>query len=241
MVVVVLALVMLTTSGCSAIELYQGNASATAGAEAGAAAVTVNPTLLALEAARADAQATAQALSASATQAAATIAALEATTAAPPLAATTSPLPASAETIVYGSVPIDSDRLNIIAALAFDADGQLLAATRAGEVYALPDHDGDGRADETRLVFADREQQLGQVAGLIAQGEGLMLLNGARLSLLHDADGDGVYEGVTHLAEGLPADQSPLQASNGLVSAPDGRLFSVDINAGEILQIVLRE
>lgn len=240
MVVAVLALVMLTTAGCSAIELYQSNASATARAAAGAAAATVNPTLLALQTVGADMQATAQSLSADATQAAATSAALDATPTSAPTA-DAFPLPASAETVVYGSVPIDSDRLNIIAALAFDADGQLLAATRAGEIYTLPDSDGDGVADETRLIFADDEQALSQVSGLIVRGEALILLNGERLSLVTDADGDGLYESVTHLSEGLPTDQSPLQASNGIVQAPDGRLFTVDINAGQILQIILRE
>ena len=105
----------------------------------------------------------------------------------------------------------------------------------------MPDSDGDGFADETRLIFADEDEQLGQVSGLIARGEGLILLNGERLSLLSDSDGDGVYDGVKHLVEGLPADQSPLQASNGIIESPDGRLFSVDINAGQILRIVLRE
>ena len=239
-VVAALVLVTLATAGCSAVELYQGNASATARAEAGAAAATVNPTVAALEGALTEAQATRQSLSAGATQAAATLAAFSATPTSAPTADAFSP-PASAETIVFGSVPIDSDRLNIIAALAFDADGQLLAATRAGEIYALPDSDGDGIADETRLIFADEAEQLGQVSGLNARGEALILINGERLSLVTDADGDGLYDSVTHLSEGLPADQSPLQASNGIVSAPDGRLFTVDINAGEILRIVLQE
>jgi hypothetical protein len=236
LITTILAFIALTTTGCSAVELYHGNASATAEAEAGAAAATENPTVSALEGALADVRATQQALSASATESA-TVALSSTPTAAEDLF----PLRASAETVVYGSVPIDSDRLNIIAALGFDADGQLLAATRAGEIYALPDSDGDGVADETSLIFADEEQQLGQVAGLIARGEALILLNGERLSLLTDADSDGRHETVTHLSGQLPADQSPLQASNGIVSAPDGRLFTVDIKSGEILQIVLRE
>ena len=230
-----LALLLLTTSGCSAIELYQDQSSAAAGS-----AATADPTIAALEGALADIRASEQSLSTGATQAAATIAALESTPTNAPTAAAI-PAPASAETIRFGSVPIDSDRLNIIAALGFDADGQLLAATRAGEIYALPDRDGDGVADETRLIFADEAQQLSQVAGLFARGEALILLNGPRLSLLRDSDGDGVYESVTQLAGGLPADPSPLQASNGIVESPDGRLFSVDITSGEILLIILEE
>lgn len=238
--VAVLALILLTTASCSAIELYQDQSSAAANAAAGSASATADPKVSALEGALADARATEGALSTDATQAVATIAALESTPTNAPAAAAL-PAPASAETILYGNVPIDSDQLNIIAALAFDAGGHLLAATRAGEIYALPDRDGDGVADETRLIFADDAQQLSQVAGLIARGEALILLNGPRLSLLQDNDGDGVYEGVTHLAGGLPAIQSPLQASNGLVESPDGRLFTADIKSGEILQIVLRE
>ncbi|MCY3867837.1 MAG: hypothetical protein OXG68_20575 [Chloroflexi bacterium] len=236
MAVAVLALVLLTTAGCSAVALYQDQSSAAAGS----AAATADPTVSALEGALAEIRASEQSLSAGATQAAATITALESTPTNAPTAAAI-PAPASAETTLFGSVPIDSDRLNIIAALGFDADGQLLAATRAGEIYVLPDRDGDGVADETRLIFADEAQQLSQVAGLIARGEALILLNGPRLSLLRDRDGDGVYDGVTQLAGKLPADQSPLQASNGLVESPDGRLFTVDIQSGEILQIFLRE
>ena len=201
-------LVLLAGAGCSAVELYRGNASATAAAQAEAAA-TQNPTISALAGALLSAEATRQALSNSATAAAAL----------PELTPTPAPtieeallFPASAESRLYGKVPIDSDRLNIIAALAIDADGQLLAATRAGEIYALPDSDGDGAADETRQIFADEAQDLGQVAGMIVRGEGLILLNGQRLSLLRDADGDGIVDSVTHLSEGLPADQSPLQS-----------------------------
>ena len=231
------ALLVLVLTGCSAFELVHKQSSVTG--EAGAAAATENPTAAALEKAVAELRATEQTYSVGATQAAATIAALAATPPTPDEAV--SPAPASAETAVYGSVPIDSDGLNIIAALAFDADGNLLAATRAGEIYALPDADGDGRADETRLIFADERQQLGQVAGLIVQGRALILLHGDGLSRLSDEDGDGLYETATRLAEGRPGEQSPLQASNGLVRAPDGRLFTVDINAGEILQIHLRQ
>ncbi|MCY3796711.1 MAG: hypothetical protein OXG84_02815 [Chloroflexi bacterium] len=241
LIVVVAALIGWALAGCSAVELYQQSATAGAEAAENATTATEDATRFALEAAHDAAQATLQALEQEAKRAAATIAAMAATPTSAPAAANSLPLPASAETVVYGSVPIDSDRLNIIAALAFDADGRLLAATRAGEIYAMPDGDGDGLADETRLIFADEEEQLGQVSGLIARGWALIALNGERLSLLRDGDGDGVYDGVRHLNEGLPADQSPLQASNSLAQAPDGRLFTVDINSGEILRIVLRE
>ena len=237
-----LFLLALTAAGCSAVELHQQMGSATADAARASTAATENPTVVAMGGALADAQATGQSLSTGATEAAATIAGLEATpTANSTSAGAASALPSSADTVVFGSVPIDSDRLNIIAALAFDADGNLLVAMRAGEIYALPDSDGDGVADEARLIFADDAQELSQVAGLLVRGQALILLNGERLSLLRDGDGDGAYETVRHLNDGLPADQSPLQSSNGIVESPDGRLFTADINSGEILRIVLRE
>ena len=147
----------------------------------------------------------------------------------------------SADTLVYGRVPIDSDRLNIIAALAFDRAGQLIVSTRAGEIYRLSDSDDDGLADDTQLIFADEDEALGQVSGMFLRGESLILINGERLSQLQDRDADGVYETVTRLSQQLPADQNPLLASNSIAQAPDGRLFTADLNSGEILQIVLRD
>lgn len=174
-------------------------------------------------------------------RAAATLAALEAAASATALPTDHPVFSASAADVaVYGSVPIDSDRLNIIAALAFDADGDLLAATRAGEVYRLRDSDGDGLADETALIFADEQEALGQVSGMLVRGESLLLLHGGALSQLRDDNGDGRYETVTLLSGSLPAAQSALRASNGVVEAPDGRLFTVDISSGEILRISLR-
>ncbi len=215
-------------------------ASATADAE-GASTAAGDATLAALHAAQANIAATVQVLAAQATEAAATLSALESTRTVQPATPTQATFAAaSAETSLYGTVPIDSDRLNIIAALAFDAAGQLLVATRAGEIYRLPDIDGDGIADDTGLIFADAEEQLGQVSGLIVRGDSLIVLNGERLSLLDDTDSDGIYETVTHLAQQMPTDQSPLQASNGIVQAPDGRLFTADISAGQILRIILR-
>lgn len=227
------------STACSAIELHQQMASQTA-------AASVRQTLAA-EGPAADARATLAAYQATAgaqllraTNSAATLTALETADAATPLPIVSPDFSVSAaDAVVFGAVPIDSDRLNIIAALAFDAAGQLLAATRAGEVYRLSDADGDGRAEETALIFADEQEALGQVSGMSVRGASLLLLHGGALSQLRDADGDGRYETVMLLSESLPAAQSALRASNGVVQAPDGRLFTVDINSGEILQIIL--
>ncbi len=224
---------ILALNGCSAIEVArQQSSTATAPNPPGSAA---------FETEKAQLRATGDALQREAARSAATVAALTASQTAEPTRVEKAGLPASASASVYGSVPIDSDRLNIIAALAIDAEGALLAATRAGEIYRLPDSDGDGLADETRLIFADADQELDRVRGMTAGGAALLLLHGPRLSLLRDADGDGVYAIAAQLDAELPADSSALQASNGLVQAADGRLFSADLHSGEILLIRLRE
>ena len=198
--------------GCSAIELNQRNAEATARAEANIAATV-------------DSRVTAQSRP---------IQAPEVTAEAMP-SPTASPFAAAAADIkVYGRVPIDSDRLNSITALAFDVDGRLLAGLRAGEIYRLEE------GDEARLIFEDQGGDIGQVSGLFARGDALIIINGQQLSQLRDGDGDGFYETVTQLSTALPAHQSPLQAGNSIIQSTDGRYFTADVHTGEILQIILR-
>ena len=230
-----LAAIALMLSACSAIELRERMARGTATAAGPAAEAQATVTALA---------ATAESLAAVGTEWAPTLRALETAAALPASSAApvaTAAAFSSAEAVVYGSVPVDSDRLNTIAALAFDASGDLLVSTRAGEIYRLSDADADGLADESRLIFADEEETLRQVAGIFWRGESIIALNGGRLSRLDDSDGDGVYDTVTPLAEALPAEETALLASNGIVEAPDGRLFSADLNSGEILLIQLHE
>lgn len=220
-------------SGCSAIELRQQNLRATEGARLHITAETAQPSSTA-QAEFTQVFATLGALSIGATEAAQTIIATSASPAPVDL------LASAADIVRYGQVPVDSDRLNVIAALAFDREGRLLVSTRAGEIYRLLDADEDGMAEETRLIFRDVNDELGQVSGLVAIGEVLILLNAGRLSQLQDQDRDGDYETVTHLSQELPADQSPLQANNSIVRAPDGTYFTTNVHSGEILQIVLR-
>ncbi len=159
-----------------------------------------------------------------------------------PAAAATAPPPfdiTAADSSVFGTLPLDSERLRIIAALAFEADGSLLAATRAGEIYRLRDADRDDRAELIELVYADEAGQLAPILGLMAQGEALLLLHGGRLSQLR-ADGDGGYSFESHLSAGELIEPSPLQASNGIMRAPDGRLFSADVSRGQIVRVHLQ-
>ena len=252
----IVMILLLPLMGCSAIELHQQTTKATPDADVGLVA--------SMQAEQAKLQATIQALYSAASAAAETVATLEATaTSAAASSASEATIEgeltvaetqeAGAVTVqegvtitsaiarVHGWVPVDSDSLNSVTALAFDREGHLLVSTRAGEIYRLIDGDGDGTAEFTEMIFKDADDEIGQVSGMIALGEALLLINDGRLNQLLDSDADGIYDSVTLLSTELPANQNPLQANNSIVQAPDGRLFTADINSGEILQIVLRE
>lgn len=214
-------------SACSAIELRERMARPTAAAaESPGSQATI-----------AAWQAAAEGLEAEAAAASATISAFEkAARPSPKPAEATDPKPLSdMEAIVFGAVPLDSEGLNTIAALALDGDGNLLAATRAGEIFRFGDRDADGIADQRDLVFADSGERMRQVAGLVARGENLIVLHSGALSQLQDGDGDGSYDRLTSLGEDLPLPETSLLANAGLVQAPDGRLFSAKLSTGEIL------
>lgn len=238
----------LVMAGCSAIQLYQESAGATQ-----EAATAINATVAAViegASAQQDAlEATVAALYAEATRAAQSLADIQATAAAALASATPDPLAdggaadagfSAAEISVYGQAPVDSERLNTIAALAFDGDGRLLVGTRAGEIYRLVDGDGDGIAEQIQLIFQDDKDEIGQVSGLLIQGGALLLIHDGRLHKLADDDGDGFYESAALLSSALPPNQNPLRANNSLARAPDGALFTADVNTGEILRIELR-
>ena len=150
-------------------------------------------------------------------------------------------IPTSAETTIYGIVPIDNDSLNSITAITFDGLGQMLVGLRAGEIYRLEDSDADDLADEITLVFEDLNNEIGQISGIFWENEVLYVINGSRLSQLSDTDNDGIYDTVTQLSESLPANQALLQASNSIIRSSDGRYFTSNVITGEILQLTLTE
>lgn len=150
-------------------------------------------------------------------------------------------IPSSAETTVYGTIPIDSDSLNSITAITFDSAGHMLVSLRAGEIYRLEDTDDDDVADEITLVFEDLDDEIGQISGIFSENEVLYIINGSRLSQLRDTDNNGTYETVAQLSDSLPANQALLQASNSIVRSSDGRYFTTNVITGEILQLMLSE
>lgn len=144
-------------------------------------------------------------------------------------------IPTSATIRIYGTVPIDSDSLNSITALALDSAGNLLVSLRAGDIYRLDD-EGDAT-----LIFEDADSDIGQVSGLFVEGTILYLINGEQLSQVQDSDEDGIYDTVTQLSEDLPANQALLQANNSILRTVDGRTFTVDVTTGDILLITFEE
>lgn len=246
---------LITLASCSAIELNNNNQQATQQAEA-----NINSTVESRFATQsADVTATLEVIFANATDTAATsnqaVASTQTAIAEITIVPTSTPdtrpestpdpeatediipdfIPSSATISVYGTVPIDSDSLNSITALAFDDDGQLLVSLRAGDIYRLDDE------GEATLIFEDEDDDIGQVSGLFVDQDILYLVNGEQLSQVQDTDDDGIYDSVIQLSEDLPANQALLQANNSILRASDGRTFTADVATGDILLITFEE
>lgn len=147
----------------------------------------------------------------------------------------------SAEIVIFGSVPIDSDSLNSVTALTLDNNGNLLVSLRNGDIYRLVDEDNDDEADEVTLIFEDSEDDIGQVSGILTDGDLLYIVSGETFSVVQDSDNDGVYDTVTELSDDLPDAQALLQANNSIIRADDGRYITADVNTGDILFITLSD
>jgi len=259
---------LLSIVSCSAIELNEQNQQATTQAEANIAG-TVESRIATETANNNDINATLDSVSAqattdaddiddhvSATLTAIAVSTLDAETTPDPEStaevtadpeATTDPestaepavIPSSADVTVFGTVPIDSDSLNSITALTFDADGNLLVSLRNGDIYRLIDDDNDDTADEVTLVFEDSDDDIGQVSGILVEGDLLYIVSGAQLSVIQDTDGDGNYDAVTELSDNLPDNQALLQANNSIIQVDDRRYMTADVSSGDIVLITV--
>ena len=104
--------------------------------------------------------------------------------------------------------------------IAFGPDGVLHAAERgAGRIVALPDADGDGRADAIRPLAADldRPHSLAYHAGAWYVGVPSGVVR------LADEDGDGTAEARMALIDDLPADG--VHTTRTVAFLPDGRML----------------
>lgn len=104
--------------------------------------------------------------------------------------------------------------------MAFSPDGVLHVAERAGgRVVALEDRDGDGRAEEPRVVAAELDQPHS-----LAWREGHWYVgvpNG--IQRLDDLDGDGVAESRTAIVDDVPA--GGFHRTRTVLFLPDGRML----------------
>jgi hypothetical protein len=149
-------------------------------------------------------------------------------------------IPSSATVSVFGTVPIDSESLNSITAMTRSSNGHLLVSLRNGDIYRLPDDNGDHVADDVTRVFEDTDNAIGQVHGIYSDGAMLYVMHGQTLSLVQDTDTDGHYDTVTTLSDALPQNDTLLRANNSIISAGDARTyFTADIDSGDILLITL--
>lgn len=103
--------------------------------------------------------------------------------------------------------------------IAFGPDGVLHAAERGtGRVVALPDADGDGRADAIRPLAADLDRPHS-----LAYHEGAWYVGvPSGVVRLADEDGDGTADSVTTIIGDLPADG--VHTTRTVAFLPDGRL-----------------
>ncbi|BCS34853.2 glucose dehydrogenase [Luteitalea sp. TBR-22] len=95
-------------------------------------------------------------------------------------------------------------------------------------IYRIRDTDGDGRADQSRLVFEgfNDDPAFDILGGVLSQGGSLIVGGPPGVYRLRDVDGDGVYEQRTPIAEGFnthPAFGG--HGVSGVTMGPDGRLY----------------
>lgn len=103
--------------------------------------------------------------------------------------------------------------------IAFGPDGVLTVAERgAGKIVALPDADGDGRADQTRTIA----EGLNQPHSLVFHQGSWYVGVPTGVMRLVDADGDGVAEQTVTVVGDLPADGS--HRTRTVEFLPDGRM-----------------
>ncbi|MBN1681222.1 MAG: PQQ-dependent sugar dehydrogenase, partial [Anaerolineae bacterium] len=104
--------------------------------------------------------------------------------------------------------------------LAFAPDGTLyMARTARGEIWAMPDADGDQFLDDPVLAA----EGLTLPSAIALDGDSLYVNSVGGVLRLDDADGDGFFETHTVLVDDLPRDTGIW--SGGIGIGPDGRLY----------------
>jgi len=118
------------------------------------------------------------------------------------------------------TVEVFAEGLNGPRHIAFGPDGVLYVAERgAGRIVALPDADGDGRADSIRPVATDLDQPHS-----LAYHEGAWYVGvPSGIVRMADEDGDGAAETRTAIVDDLPPRVG--HTTRTVVFLPDGRML----------------
>lgn len=125
--------------------------------------------------------------------------------------------------------PANSDANAWIADLNKDGSRDILDMKEYRErIYRLRDTDGDGRADESRVVFEgfNEDPAFDILGGLLADGGTLVAGVPPGVYRLRDSNGDGVFDQRTTIGEGFnthPAFGG--HGVSGVTIGPDGRLY----------------
>lgn len=125
--------------------------------------------------------------------------------------------------------PANSDRNPWITDLNGDGSRDIRDLREYKErVYRLRDTDGDGRADESRLVYEgfNDDPAFDILGGVLSQGRDVIVGVPPGVYRLHDSDGDGVLDQRTPILEGFnthPAFGG--HGVSGVTVGPDGRLY----------------
>lgn len=117
--------------------------------------------------------------------------------------------------------------------MAFDKAGNLYVSLPSeGKVAVLPDKNKDGVADRI-VIFA---RGLRRPHGLAFTGEGLIVAETGRLSLLKDKDGDLKADSHETLTEGVPGGGG--HWTRTVITGPDGSLF---VSAGSSCNVCVED
>jgi putative heme-binding domain-containing protein len=100
--------------------------------------------------------------------------------------------------IVARELPVKLTNINNV---RYAPDGRLFAVGYDGRVHVLTDSDGDGLEDRV-TAYWDRKGELLTPLGMEIAPEGVYLASRGRISLLRDADKDGVADGCETVVSG---------------------------------------
>ena len=124
--------------------------------------------------------------------------------------------------------------------IAFGPDGNLYVLSLAGSIYRLIDSDSDYFAETVETAFWDGDlnyitpdnvgqnpppDQLFHAVGMAFHDGKLYISDSGRISILSDSDGDGNYDTVTPIVEGLVSLRFEGHSNNGIAFGPDGKLY----------------